>query len=425
MEQQIQFFGQTPAQLISRPHEPRKPRSKIGPSCQVFDSPEAVKVYHPRSLPGSGGGGAAADPIVYVSAVPRADALLALLRSGRLYVHRWFPFKPGLHACPFTFEPSAAPFAHLADFSPAARAQSGDALSGAPPIAVSGDGRWLLSGGHADCTLRCTSLARSDVVVRARQHAGVITCVDVGADGVTVVTGAADTTVVVWALYGTRGRLAAATAAPRPLHVLCGHCGAVRCVAISSELDLVLSAAADPPAPADGGGGGGGGGTCIVWTAAKGRFVRRLALPGAPRAVAVSHTGSGLLVHCSLSEAAAAADASCWCLLLFSLNGRPLRRVPLDAPLSMLQCTRNGELVVGAEGGVLAVRRLHDLQLLHRYEVGARGADGAPARVSAFALSGENHHAFAATDGGGMVIYVNPLVNVAELERLASELLNL
>ena len=99
--------------------------------------------------------------------------------------------------------------------------------------------------------------------------------------------------------------------------------------------------------------------------------------------------------------------------------------MPLDAPLSMLQCTRNGELVVGAEGGVLAVRRLHDLQLLHRYEVGARGADGAPARVSAFALSGENHHAFAATDGGGMVIYVNPLVNVAELERLASELLNL
>ena len=33
--------------------------------------------------------------------------------------------------------------------------------------------------------------------------------------------------------------------------------------------------------------------------------------------------------------------------------------------------------------------------------------------------------AVAATDGGGMVIYVNPLVNVAELERLASELLNL
>ena len=45
--------------------------------------------------------------------------------------------------------------------------------------------------------------------------------------------------------------------------------------------------------------------------------------------------------------------------------------------------------------------------------------------MSAFTLSGENHHAFAATDGGGMVIYVNPLVNVAELERLASELLNL
>ena len=353
--------------------------------------------------------------------MPRADALLALPARAVCTSTDGSPSSRASTRVPFfTFEPSAAPFAHLADFSPAVRAQSGDALSGTPPIAVSGDGRWLLSGGHADCTLRCTLLARSDVVVRARQHAGVITCVDVGADGVTIVTGAADTTVVVRHLSARVGasRPPSRRRAPSTFSV------ATAAPSVASRSRRSLTHSPPPPTrqlPP----------TAAAarrrdvhrLTAAKGRFVRRLALPGAPRAVAVSHTDRAssctarrprprrrlTRLGCSLSLSTA------W----------PLRRVPPDAPLNAAG-TRNGELVVGAEGGVPAVRRLHDLQLLHRYEeVGARGADGAPARVSAFALSGENHHAFAATDGGGMVIYVNPLVNVAELERLASELLNL
>ena len=71
---------------------------------------------------------------------------------------------------------------------------------------------------------RCTSLARPDVVVRSSQHCRVITCIDVAADGHTLVTGSADTTVVIWTLYGDQydgGRQPPnADAAPQALHVL-------------------------------------------------------------------------------------------------------------------------------------------------------------------------------------------------------------
>ena len=65
------------------------------------------------------------------------------------------------------------------------------------------------------------------------------------------------------------------------------------CVAISTQMDIVLSAAAPPPtAP-----GAPRRGTCAVWGAAGGHFVRWLPVRGEPKAVAISHTGSGLLVY--------------------------------------------------------------------------------------------------------------------------------
>eukprot|EP00964_Phaeocystis_antarctica_P119484 scaffold83198_cov42-Phaeocystis_antarctica.AAC.1 len=109
----------------------------------------------------------------------------------------------------------------------------------------------------------------------------------------------------------------------------------------------------------------------------------------------------------------------------------------------------------GAICGAISLRQMHpdagssELRLLHRFEVGGAegaggrggmgsagaggggsggsggsGGDGA-SRVTAFSLSAENHHAFAADSRGGLLIFANPLVNIQVLERLAGELLNL
>ena len=172
----------------------------------------------------------------------------------------------------------------------------------------------------------------------------------------------------------------------------------------------------------------------MVWGAGKGRFVRCLAVESTPHALAIGHTGSGLLVF-------TADDAVDGCVLhLFSINGRPLCRTRLGAPLSRMCCTRDGTMVVASEGGVISLRRLQpDLALLHRFEVvggdggggsgsgrgGGGGSRSNATRVTAFSMSDENHHAFAADDDGCLHIYANPLVNIQVLERLAGELLNL
>ena len=451
------FFGQTPAQLLTRPHPKRRPRSAVGAPRQMFERPEAVKTHGPcwvtsrrgrpspsptlAQPPPSSSPARDVDPIEFICAVPLEDRLLTVTQSGSLHVHRWFPLKPNGSGRPFTLLPASHPLATLPEASPAAREHCGS-----PSYGVSTDGKWLLSGGHWDCALRCTSLTAAESTVHAHQHSAPITCLAIGADGATVVTGSADSTVVIWELFGTPGVPTGALAAPRPMHVLCGHRERVACVALSTQMDVVLSGERGEEAGVNGvngvnggGGGGGGGGRCIVWSASDGTFVRCLKVAGAPQAVAISHTGSGLLVYSSRqrSDGHGGSAASAHTLELFSINGCTLQRVQLDAPLVQLICTRDGEVVVASEGTRVTVRRLHDLHLLHSYHEagdasvgkaphgGTAPDDSARQHVSALSLCAENHHAFVGTAEGGLCILANPIVNIQVLEAIAGELLNL
>ena len=304
VEAQIEFFGQTPTRLLSRPHARRRPRPAVGMSCQMFSRPEAVNARHfwiggrpssswlglPRKAT-TGASTAELDPVVFISAVPLEDKLLTVTRSGRLFVHRWLPLKPNGSSMPFTFEPASVPLTTLPATTPVAHATC---------YAVSGDGRWLLSGGHGCCSLRCTSLTKPDLVVHAQQHCAAITCIDVGADDVTVLTGSEDGTLTVWALYGERGQSSTMHVTPRVLHVLSAHKGDVCCAALSTQLDLVISGAScDRCNTSESGAASAvdaatrlGHDRCALWTAAKGRFLRWLPITSTPSAVAI---------RCSLS----------------------------------------------------------------------------------------------------------------------------
>ena len=85
-----------------------------------------------------------------------------------------------------------------------------------------------------------------------RQHKDIVTCVAVSSDGGTAVSGSRDTTVVIWdvvaAERNSKGKQKGPTALPMrdtPRHVLSGHTDAVVCVALSTELDVVISGSAD------------------------------------------------------------------------------------------------------------------------------------------------------------------------------------
>ena len=306
VEAQILFFGQTPTQLLARPHPRRHPRAEAGPPPHLFSHVEGVKMYGPLKVGSSRGASFTgafapsafapsskleADPIVHVCVLPLEDRLLTVMRSGRLALHKWFPLKPHGSGVPFTFE-AAAPHAAALGFRIDRRCVEGDPVGGAADetraarcIAVSGDSRWLLSGGHSDGSLRCSSLSRPELVVIAHQHCAPITCLDVGADGVTIVTGSLDMSIIIWSLYGGGGSVAHDTAhemaAPHPIHVLPGHRAGITCCALSTQLDMLVSAAR-PPAD------GGSGGSCFVWDIRKGRCVRRMELRGTAHAVTVS-----------------------------------------------------------------------------------------------------------------------------------------
>ena len=270
----------------------------------MFSRPEAVNARYFRvggrassnwlGLSRSAAAGASTaeiDPIAFISAVPLEDKLLTVTRSGRLFVHRWLPLKPN-SSMPFTFEPASVPFTTLPAATPDACATC---------YAVSGDGRWLLTGGHASCSLRCTSLSKVDLVVYATQHSAVITCIDVGADGVTILTGSEGGTLTLWALYRGLGRPSVSTATPQVLHVLSAHRGGVRCAALSTQLDLVISGASCgrgrgrfPPGGKKAADEDGyhDQNTCALWIASKGRFLRWLPMTCTPSAVAVRRVHS-------------------------------------------------------------------------------------------------------------------------------------
>ena len=510
-EDQITHFGQTPSQLLSRPHPKRRPRSAVGAPLQMFERPEAVKAHGPFWMGGRRASvpNLASDPIQYLHAIPFEDRLLTITASGKLYVHRWFPLKPNGADCPFTLTISSTALLTLPEASAAARSYSrvaagsgraghvhaalssagatalearssgaaGDAPSAhtsghtcgcSPSYGVSADGCWLLSGGHWDHTLRATLLSSPETCVHAQQHTSVITCLDVGSDGVSVVTGSVDTSLVVWSLYRSTPIPAGAIPAPRPTYILTGHRTGLLCVAISTQVDVVLSGAAPDSSvhsrivPGSGIARGIAPGaaavnersvnerSCAIWCPSTGRFVRWLPLAGTPSAVAISHSGSGLLVASSApgTELANAADAetpngpraddgpragdgpraddtAVHTLQLFSLNGRPLTSVPLPEPPASLICTRDGTIVVSSEGGSVVVRSMHSLRTVHRYPPDLTGSPAPGPRVCALSLCAENHHTFVGTDDGALKVLANQIVNFQVLQAIAGEFLNL
>ena len=102
----------------------------------------------------------------------------------------------------------------------------------------------------------------------------------------------------------------------------------------------------------------------------------------------------------------------------------PLAVATTSTPLHAVIATRDGSAIVASAGAAVSVRRVHDLEPLHSYDFDGEAARPPP-RVCALSLCSENHHAFVATDDGGLRILANPIVNIQVLEQIAGELLNL
>lgn len=128
-------------------------------------------------------------------------------------------------------------------------------------FAVNLDGRLIYAGGSWDNSLKVISVSRGKCVASITKHLGIITCVALDNCGSYIVTGSIDCTCIVWSLNNGHSNPVTATASispnhslighsqtntnnsmtPRPINTLYGHEKPVSCVAIFTELDMIVS----------------------------------------------------------------------------------------------------------------------------------------------------------------------------------------
>ncbi|KAL6774446.1 hypothetical protein ACKKBG_A25030 [Auxenochlorella protothecoides x Auxenochlorella symbiontica] len=333
---QIRHFGQTPSQLFPRrPHPPRRPPP--APSrWPLLHAPECLRVV--AALPGARPSTAA--PVTALALGPDGT-LHAVHAAPRLAAYRWLAHRT--EAGPFTFGQTAAEPAGagqgllepcgagltLLDPGPG----PGVTPTQAPPVAFLPGTRHVALGG-ADATLRCAWVESGAPSAAASYHQDAITCL--AADEGVVVTGSRDATLLVWET-GARG---VERAPRRPRATLHGHPSPVVAVAVSSPLDLVLSASA--------------GGTLLLHGLRDARLLRSIPCPATPALLAVAPGPGVLLTH---SHADLAIHG-------YGLSGQRLASVEVYERLADMQASPDGRLLltVGSGGG-LAIRDLATLRV--------------------------------------------------------------
>ncbi|XP_039288405.1 neurobeachin-like protein 1 isoform X2 [Nilaparvata lugens] len=357
VEGMINYFGQTPSQLLKEPHPQRAPHSEALNKLLKSDSKkpdithflDKLTPFHITVLNEK-------DPIVFVSrprSPPRGflqsglpDSLVTVTKGSVVGVHSWLPHDKHSNR-PFTLDidPTIA-HAH-AHANAHANLKTRRSVSGTfhPSIAlhsqlfaVSHDGKLLFTAGHWDASIRVFSLTRNKFIASAIRHFDVVTCLALDHCGWYMVSGSLDSTCVVWDI----SQLAASpsVSAPRPFQVLYGHDRPVTCVAIATELDTVVSGSSD--------------GTVNVHSIHEAQYLRTLTPDGChPQQALISHITISLQGQIAFS----ANDKKSNSVHVFSINGTSLGSKYVSGRVTGLVAVGDC-LVVVDDAGDLTISRL-------------------------------------------------------------------
>uniref|UniRef100_A0A4W4FS48 Neurobeachin-like protein 2 n=1 Tax=Electrophorus electricus TaxID=8005 RepID=A0A4W4FS48_ELEEL len=354
MEGIISNFGQTPCQLLREPHPPRmtaetasrrqaridtlppnlfEQLDKLRPFVEVVsDKVPLVQAVVPRNQTRS-------------FIIQGSDVLVTVSANGQIGTHSWLPYDKNI-ANYFTFSkdptmnnPKTQRFLS-GPFSPGVEI-------GSQVLVVSSDGRLLFSGGHWDCSLRVTMLAKAKLVGRICRHIDVVTCLALDLCGIYLISGSRDTTCMVWQVLQQGGFSSGLS--PRPVQVLSGHDQEVTCVSISTELDMAVSGSKD--------------GTVIVHSVRRGQYLRTLRPPCEnciSASVAQLQVGmEGHMVVQSVLEGRSAGKK--YALHVYSVNGKLLASMVLEEPVSALYVVCD-YLILGTLKGNLYIQDLFSLK---------------------------------------------------------------
>ena len=235
MRSQVACFGQTPPQLFTSPHPPRRAALPFlrpvhwgpvaGSTCRPF---VRVPLKH-LATQGQQTGRALA--LSAITVVGEADKKRALAIDASSTAH-WFRWPPQAGRAPQVTSARR----HCSTQLPASDSSKSSCVALLDAAPLNGSGVFVLTGGHFDGALCVSSEAGRTVHVHD-EHSRSITCVALSANGSLLLTGAADTTVVLWEMQ--------ASGQAHPLKTLRGHVRELTAVALSFELSIAASGAAD------------------------------------------------------------------------------------------------------------------------------------------------------------------------------------
>ncbi|XP_075228167.1 neurobeachin-like protein 1 [Lycorma delicatula] len=343
VEGMINYFGQTPSQLLKEPHPPRLSHAEatarlLKSDCRKPDITHfldklttfPIEVLNEK------------DPVVFVS-TPRSpprgflqsslpDCLVTVSKSAAVGVHSWLPHdKHSNRGFTFDIDPTLSNAKTRRNvggsFHPSVGLHS-------KLFALSHDGKLLLTAGHWDASIRVFSLTRNKVVHSVVRHFDLVTCLALDQCGWYLASGSLDCTCVVWDISQL------GSAPPRPIQTFYGHDKPVTCVAIATELDTVVSGSSD--------------GTVNMYTIHEGNYLRTLYPIGCDN---INTDITFITISSQGHIAFSANDKKSHSVHVFSINGESLGSKYVAGQVTGL-ATAMDCLVVVDDAGDLTISRL-------------------------------------------------------------------
>jgi len=384
VQDQIMFFGQTPSRLFPRAQAERG--SAAPPYHSALANPKKatkVVVTRPSANPGM-----SRSPVLFIGL--SHSRIVAVNGDGTLCVHRWITPKSEFGA--FTFSPAGMDLAYGVDIdahpkklgSVAALRNNHEWKASFGSV---GGGKFLLSTGHWDHSLRLTSPEGVSLQSLAT-HKDRVTSLAVCGQWGPVVTASHDTTVMVWDLLQSGRTKSKVRVAEQPRHVLYGHTGRVTCLAASADAGVVAS--------------GSDNGMLLLHDLRKGETIRGIQVPeGGSEITKLVMSAAGDIIthsHTNLS------------LQNFTVNGTLVAAFETSERLRAL-CLSPGDkfLVTGGDQGVLNVWNPHDLSVYRRIDCSHGPITAAVCTPEGCVLAG--------TADGHLMSYVPDLIKTQQASR--------